>query len=973
MFRRKRLGPSVGARQAPDLVELGIQLRKQYEHTGNDGALELSIRALESILPSTLEGDAYRLAALTALGLSLQERYERSGSSADLTRAVALHEEAAAVVPQDSPHVAGVLSNLAGSLRLRYNRDGHAEDLTRAVDAYRRAIEVTPPGSRWRPLLLNIHCDLAGALGDRYLLTGDLADGAAAVAAAERAVTEASGMAGEARYRTARYRTALSVALGRLYAGTGQLEHLDRAIAEQQAAIERSSEGAIELPAWLNNLAGSLNLRHRVTGEPGDLDQAIEIYQAAVSLQTEDKTDAALLYGNLGSSHLQRYDETGAPDDLDTAIALLERAVAAAERLGSAEQVLRENSRLAGALASRYKRDRRLEDLNRAVAGHERAATGLPAGINEQLTSLLSFAADLTHRHDLQGEAADRERASDAFRRGCRAALERGPELALRGARNWGNFAAGLGAWSDAAEAGRLALDATRRLFVAQALRPHREAWLGTAQGLPAKTAYALAKIGDLDGAVVAVEQGQALLLSEALDHERVRLDELAEIGHQDLVERYRAAAARVNQLEREELDRPTAVPPERHADTLRRARQELTVVVEAIQAVPGQAEFLRTGDLDDITAVAVAAPLLYLLAHPMGGLALVVRQGVPTTAVWLPELTVETFWHQFVAFSKAFGSSDQADVPQALDRLTTWLWQAAIDPLLDVLPAGGEVRVVPVGPLVLLPLHAAWTHDPASHDRRRYALDTMTFMYAPNARAFRAASERVGARRPERLLAVGEPQPVQAADLPHATAEARAVRRFFPRGRLLVGWEATKDRVLSSMSEQDVLHLACHSQANIRAPLASALLLAGDDPLTLRELLGHRLARIRLAVLSACETAVPGLVLPDEAIGFPAGLLQAGTAGVVSSQWQVADASTMALMERFYEFWRGDGLNPAEALRQAQLWVRHITNREREQYFPGVVEFVGPDDSEAKRAFWADGRSWTHPYHWAAFTYTGS
>jgi tetratricopeptide (TPR) repeat protein len=1008
MFRRRRSNPSIGAEPQPDLVELGIQLRRQYEQTGDERALELSVIALESILPEASPGSEYRRAALAALGLSLRARYQRSGASADLDRAVALHEEAAAVVLPDSPHVAGMLSNLAGSLRLRYERDGDADDLGRAVDAYRRAVAATPPGSPWRSTFLSnlgngLHsayqhggdpadleagvrafqeavsnvppgsvghagafASLAGALGERYLLTGDPGDAEAALEAAERAVADGSGTAGEPEYRAA-----LAVALTRLYTGSGRLEYLDRAIAEEQEAIRRTPQGSTKLPSRLSNLAGSFDLRHRVTGDPGELDQAIEMYQAAVSLQSEDTPDASYRYGNLGSSHLRRYEDSGDRADLDAAVTTLERAVGAAERLGSARQVLRETARLANALVSRYDQDGRPEDLDRAVAGHEHAASGLPSGTHGQLTSLLSLAADLARRHALRGEAADRERASEAFRRGCRGALERGPELALRGARTWSAFAAELGAWPEAAEAGRLALQASRCLFVAQALRPHREAWLRTAQGLPSETAYALAKSGDLDGAVVALEQGQALLLSEALDHQRVRFDDLAAGGHRELVERYRLAAASVNQLEREEMDRPATMPQDRAADALRRARQELAAVVDDIRRLPGYADFLHHGDGDGIAAADV--PLVYLLAHPLGGLALLVHRDVPTTAVWLPALKGEAFLDEFAAYARAYGSPDPASLAAALDRLTGWLWRAAMGPLLDLLPTGGEVRVVPVGVVALLPLHAAWTNDPSSHDGRRYVLDTVTLTYAPNAGAFRAAAERAGAARAERVLAVGEPQPVQAGPLPHATTEARAVRQLFPGGQLLVGPQATRERVLRGMGEHEIHHLACHGQANIRTPLASALLLAGDEPLTLRELLTRRLPGVRLTVLSACESAVPGVVLPDEVIGLPAGLLQAGVAGVISSQWPVADASTMMLMVRFYQLWRVDGLAPAESLRQAQLWVRNSTNGEKERLFPGVEAFAGPDGSAAARSFWAAGRSWTHPYHWAAFTYVGS
>lgn len=115
-----------------------------------------------------------------------------------------------------------------------------------------------------------------------------------------------------------------------------------------------------------------------------------------------------------------------------------------------------------------------------------------------------------------------------------------------------------------------------------------------------------------------------------------------------------------------------------------------------------------------------------------------------------------------------------------------------------------------------------------------------------------------------------------------------------------------------------------------------------GDEPLTLRDLLRGSPLDARLAVLSACETAVPGVDLPDEVVSLPTGLLQAGAAGVVGSLWAVSDLSTMVLMARFYALWRSDGLDPPEALRRAQQWVRDTPNGVKRDMCPGIGELSG-------------------------------
>ena len=123
----------------------------------------------------------------------------------------------------------------------------------------------------------------------------------------------------------------------------------------------------------------------------------------------------------------------------------------------------------------------------------------------------------------------------------------------------------------------------------------------------------------------------------------------------------------------------------------------------------------------------------------------------------------------------------------------------------------------------------------------------------------------------------------------------------------------------------------------------------------------------MRLAILSACETGISGTKLPDEVISLPTGLLQAGAAGVVSSLWSVADLSTMVLLSRFYDLWRTDNIDPPEALRQAQIWLRDSDG----PAFAPYLESSHPDLAQ-KLAQEPDQRPFAHPFYWAAFTYVG-
>jgi len=78
--------------------------------------------------------------------------------------------------------------------------------------------------------------------------------------------------------------------------------------------------------------------------------------------------------------------------------------------------------------------------------------------------------------------------------------------------------------------------------------------------------------------------------------------------------------------------------------------------------------------------------------------------------------------------------------------------------------------------------------------------------------------------------------------------------------------------------------------------------------------------------VLSACETGVTAVTeAAEEYVGLPAGFLIAGAPAVVASLWPVNDASTGLLMERFYENHLERGMEVAEALCEAQRWLRTL------------------------------------------------
>jgi CHAT domain-containing protein len=176
---------------------------------------------------------------------------------------------------------------------------------------------------------------------------------------------------------------------------------------------------------------------------------------------------------------------------------------------------------------------------------------------------------------------------------------------------------------------------------------------------------------------------------------------------------------------------------------------------------------------------------------------------------------------------------------------------------------------------------------------------------------------------------------------LPDADKEARAISLKFSRSHLLTGSEATMTNVLQWLPQAEVFHFAGHTLSQGRAP---GLLLASGETdhaalLGEEQLRPQQMTKLKLAVLSACDTAVAdgGLNDPGSLVRL---FLRAGVPQVIASKWPVDSAASSALMENLYgQMLDGDSV---------ELALAHVERDMRSR------------------------RETAHPYYWAAFSEFG-
>lgn len=198
------------------------------------------------------------------------------------------------------------------------------------------------------------------------------------------------------------------------------------------------------------------------------------------------------------------------------------------------------------------------------------------------------------------------------------------------------------------------------------------------------------------------------------------------------------------------------------------------------------------------------------------------------------------------------------------------------------------------------------------------------------------------------KVLIVSQPDTPGYPCLPGTVEEAKAILKYTPvkHAYHLNHDTATTEAVMHEMSKYHIIHFACHGIQDPHEPLDSAFALY-DQKLKLKTLMGLSLKNVRLAVLSACETATGDQKLPEEAVHLAAGMLAVGYPGVIATLWSIGDKEAPFLADRLYARIMGhdDGsgrykerMSPAYALHEATKSLREEVG---EMNFVKWVPFV--------------------------------
>nr|BFE57426.1 CHAT domain-containing protein [Dactylosporangium thailandense] len=298
----------------------------------------------------------------------------------------------------------------------------------------------------------------------RYARSGDPAELAHAETLARRVVADCpTGDPGRGDYLSN-----LAIVLRARFDREGDPALLDESIALQQEAVRAAPPGDRNAAALLVNLAVALRVRFGHGAAPEDLARAVELVRRAepdldghplgealrgavlgvLRTAAEHDRDPAVLAGAVAAVRNQlavvrdpderrrlrltasglfrlRYQRGGDPEDLDRAVAEAEEAATGLPDTHPDGPAVR--STLGAALVLRFRRRGDLDDLDRALPLLRAALEGLPPGHPTRTSAATNLVAALQARYETRADPADLDAMIDAGTIAVAAAPPAGP------------------------------------------------------------------------------------------------------------------------------------------------------------------------------------------------------------------------------------------------------------------------------------------------------------------------------------------------------------------------------------------------------------------------------------------------------------------------------------------------------------------------------------------------------------------
>jgi CHAT domain-containing protein/tetratricopeptide (TPR) repeat protein len=406
-------------------------LLTQVRAQGMDAISAVDMPRPESLVPAEFQH-------LADLAQAARERLEDAGGASDADAYVAACEDilGAAGIDRYPAFLAVARGELAQAHLMRFRVSGRAGDLDHAISGSRRAIGGLADQLEERQLVQAILCmavlERATHIASTEALAAAVDEICAALTAAQgslrgwrvlqRAIVHAlrrstvdARMTPEQAVAALRriiaelpswsaalsaMRVHLAVFLRRNSEATGRAEDLDEAISILDDALVRADTSSVDLTEVRHELSLALNRRFQQRGPLSDINRAIGLSRQVAATGVGS--------GYLGLHLETRYGALGDPEDLAEAIASLEQATHDLQQPGARADAL---NNLANALRDRYRYTADAAEQERAIDAYREAIRITPTSSPLRASLLSNLGNTLYERHSRTGSLLDLQEA----------------------------------------------------------------------------------------------------------------------------------------------------------------------------------------------------------------------------------------------------------------------------------------------------------------------------------------------------------------------------------------------------------------------------------------------------------------------------------------------------------------------------------------------------------------------------------
>lgn len=292
-------------------------------------------------------------------------------------------------------------------------------------------------------------------------------------------------------------------------------------------------------------------------------------------------------------------------------------------------------------------------------------------------------------------------------------------------------------------------------------------------------------------------------------------------------------------------------------------------------------------------------------------------------------------------------------------------LYQKLLAPIVEKYPLSSRLIIVPDGVLGYVPFEILLKEkprNPTQFANHNYLIKDHQISYCYSATLLQEMKEKQHQRKPnDQLLAFAPsfgnyPMLASSRQVEEVRRGLGALRFNIPEaqaicdllgGRAILGADATEANFTSLAPQYSILHLATHGKANDRAGEYSFLAFANipdsveNEFLYTRDLYNLQL-NADMVVLSACETGIGELQRGEGIVSLARGFSYAGAKSILTSLWNINDATTSELMKSFYTYIDG-GMSKDAALRQAKLdYLQSHPNEEVHPFYWAAMIAMG-------------------------------